>query len=84
MLIKNEEVVKELFSQRSNQIIVYLEHIADSLNSYKSPHKKVCQGLDDIDKIVCKFRNHSSVINIEDGFKVKGSFSFRLATKGNH
>ena len=29
---------------------------------------------------VCKFRNHPSIAKIKEQYKVKGNFSFRLAT----
>ena len=35
---------------------------------------------DDIDNIVYKFRNHSSIVKIKEQYKVKSNFSFRLAT----
>ena len=62
----------------------YFGHITrtyDSLGLYEYPYEKVCEGLDDNDNIVCKFRNHSSIIKIKERYKVRGSFSFRLATK---
>ena len=30
--------------------------------------------------IVCKFKNHPSIVKIKELYKVKGNFSFRLAT----
>ena len=69
MLLKNEEVAKE-FNQ-------YFGHITDSL---EFPDVRVCEGLDDIDNIVYKFRNHPSIIKIKEKYKVKENFSFRLAT----
>ena len=72
MLLKNEEVAKE-FNQ-------YFGHITDSLDLYEYPDVRVCEGWDDIDNIVYKFRNHPSIIKIKEGYKVKESFSFRLAT----
>ena len=52
ILIKNEEVAKE-FNQ-------YFGHITD----YEYPDEKVCEGLNDIDNIVYKIRNHPSIVNI--------------------
>ena len=72
MLLKNEEVAKE-FNQ-------YFRHITDSLDLYEFPDVRVCEGRDDIDNIVHKFRNHLSIIKINERYKVKGNFSFRLAT----
>ena len=72
MLLKNEEVAKE-FNQ-------YFGHITDSLDLYEFPDVRVCEGLDDIDNIVYKFRNHPSIIKIKERYKVKENFSFRLAT----
>ena len=72
MLLKNEEVGKE-FSQ-------YFGHITDSLHLYEFSDEKVCEGLDDIDNIVYKFRNHQSIVKIKEQYKVKSNFSFRLAT----
>ena len=57
MLLKNEEVGK-VFNQ-------YFGHITDSLNLYEFPDGKVCEGLDDIDNIVYKFRNHPSIVKIK-------------------
>ena len=80
MLLNNEEVAKE-FSQ-------YFRHITDSLNLYELPDVRVCEGPHDIDNIVYKLRNHPSIVKIKEPYKVKGNFSFRLATaegnKGNH
>ena len=72
MLLKNEEVAKE-FNQ-------YFGYITNSLVLYKLPGEKVCEGLDDIDNIVYKFRNHPSLVKIKEQYKIKGSFSFKLAT----
>ena len=72
MLLKNEEVGK-VFNQ-------YFGHITDSLDLYEFPDEKVCEGLDDIDNIVYKFRNHPSIVKIKEQYKVKSNFSFRLAT----
>ena len=72
MLLNNEEVPKEF-----NQCF---GHITDSLNLYESPEVRVCGGLDDIDNIVYKFRNHPNIVEIKERYKVKGNFSFRLAT----
>ena len=49
MLLKNEKVGK-VFNQ-------YFGHITDSLDLYEFPDEKVCEGLDDIDNIVYKFKN---------------------------
>ena len=73
MLLKNEEVAKE-FNQ-------YFGHITDSLDLYEFPDVRVCEGRDDIDNIVYKFRNHASIIKIKELYKVKENFSFRLATR---
>ena len=72
MLLKNEEVAKE-FKQ-------YFGHITDSLDLYEFPDVRVCEGLDDIDNIVYKFRNHPRFVKIKERCKVKGTFLFRLAT----
>ena len=72
MVLNNEEIAKE-FNQ-------YFAHITDSLNLYEFPDVRVSEGLDDIDNIVYKFRNHPSIVKIEERCKVKGDFSFRLAT----
>ena len=72
MLLKNEEAGKE-FNQ-------YFGHITDSLNLYEFPDEKVCEGLDDIDNIFYKFKNHQSIVKIKEQYKVKSNFSFRLAT----
>ena len=55
MLLKNEEVAKE-FNQ-------YFGHITDSLDLYEFPDVRVCEGRDDVDNIIYKFRNHSSINN---------------------
>ena len=68
MLLKNEEVAKE-FNQ-------YFGHVTDSLDLYEW----VCEGQDDVDNIVYKFRNHPSIIKIKERYKVKEKFSFILAT----
>ena len=72
MLLKNEEVAKE-FNQ-------YFGHITDSLVLYEFPDARVCEGRNDIDNIVHKFRDHPSIIKIKERYKVKENFSFRLAT----
>ena len=72
MLLKNEEAVKE-FNQ-------YFGHITDSLDLYEFPDGKVWEGLDDINNIVYKFKNHPSIVKIKKRYKVKGNFSFTLAT----
>ena len=72
MLLKNEEVAKE-FNQ-------YFGHITDSLDMYEFPDVRVCEGRDDIDNIVYKFRNHSNIIKIKERYKVKENVSFRPAT----
>ena len=58
ILLKNEEVAKK-FNQ-------YFRHIIDSLELYEFPDVRVCEGLDDIDNIVYKFRNHPSIIKIKE------------------
>ena len=55
--------------------------IVPCLNLYDFPYENVCKGLDDIDNIVCKFKNHQSIIKLKERYKVKGNFSFRLAVK---
>ena len=72
MLLKNEEVAKG-FNQ-------YFGHITDSLDLYEFPDVRVCEGLDEIDSIVYKFRNHPSIIKVKQRYKVKENVSFRLAT----
>ena len=72
MLLKNEEVGK-VFNQ-------YFGHITDSLDLSEFPDEKVCEGLDDIDNIVYKFRYHPSIVKIKEQYKVKSNFSFRLTT----
>ena len=72
MLLKNEEVGK-VFNQ-------YFGHITDSLDLYEFPDEKVWEGLDDIDNIVYKFRNHPSIVKIKEQYKFKSNFLFRLAT----
>ena len=72
MSLKNEEVAKE-FHQ-------YFGHITDSPDLYEFPDVRVCEGRDDVDNIVYKFRNHPSIIKIKKRYKVKENFSFRLAT----
>ena len=72
MLLKNEDVAKE-FNQ-------YFGHITDSPDLYEFPDVRVCEGRDDIDNIVYKFRNQSSITKIKERYKVKENFSFRLAT----
>ena len=72
MLLKNEEAAKE-FNQ-------YFGHITDSLDLYEFPDGKVWEGLDDINNIVYKFKNHPSIVKIKKRYKVKGNFSFTLAT----
>ena len=72
MLLKNEEVGM-VFN-------LYFGHITDSFDLYESPDEKICEGLDDIDNIVYKFRNHPRIVKIKEQYKVKSNFSFRLAT----
>ena len=73
MLLKKEEVAKE-FNQ-------YFGYITDSMDFYEFPYEKVCEGLDDIDNTVFKFRNHPSIVKIKEKYKVKGNFSLRVATR---
>ena len=47
---------------------------------YGFPDEKVCEGLDDINNVVCKFRKHPTIVKIKEQYKVKGNFSFRLTT----
>ena len=68
MLLKNEEAAKE-FNQ-------YFGNITDSLDLPEFPDGKVWVGLDDIDNIVYKFKNHQSIVRIKERYKVKGNFSF--------
>ena len=49
-MIKNKEIAKK-FNQ-------YFGHITDSLDLYECPDIRLCDGLDDIDDVVHKFRNH--------------------------
>ena len=65
MLLKNEEVLKEFYQ--------HFGDITDSLNLYEFPYEKVCEGLDDIDNIVFKFRNHPIIAKIKKRYKVKGN-----------
>ena len=58
----------------------YFGHITDSFDLYEFPDVRVCEGLDDIDNIVYKFRNHSSTVKIKERYKVHCNFSFRLTT----
>ena len=58
MLLKNEKVVKEL-----NQ---YFGHITDSFGLYEFSYEKLCKGLDNIDSIVCKFKNNPSIKGIKE------------------
>ena len=73
MLPKNEEVAKE-FNQ-------YFGHIIDFLDLYEFLDEKVCELLDDADNIVCKFRNHPSIVKIIEQYKVRSNFAFRLVTR---
>ena len=61
-------------------LAAHLGEITDSLDLYEFTDRKVCEGLDDIYNIVYKFRNHPSIVKIEERYKVKGNFSFRLVT----
>ena len=70
MLLKNELVAKE-FNQ-------YFGYITDSLDLNEFPDEKLCEGLGDIDNIVCKFRNHPSIVKIKEQCKVKGNFYLDL------
>ena len=72
MLLKNGEVAKE-FNQ-------YFGHITDFLDLYEFSDARVCEGRDDIDNIVYKFRNYPSIIKIKKRYKVKENFPFRLNT----
>ena len=67
------ETCKSYFSNKHG-------HITDSLDLYEFLDVRVCEGRDDIDNIVYKFRNHPSIIKIKERYKVKENFSFRLAT----
>ena len=66
MLLKNEEVAKE-FNQ-------YFGHITDSLDLYEFLDLRVCKGLDDIDNIFYKCRNHPSI----NGTKLREIFLLDL------
>ena len=70
ILLKNEEV-GTVFNQ-------CFGHITDFLDLYEFPDEKVCEGVDDIENIVYKFRNHPSIVKIKEQYKVKSNFSFRL------
>ena len=74
MLIEND---KMLLKNEFNQ---YFGHITDSLDLYEFPYEKIYERLGDINSIVCKFRNHPSIVKIKKRHKVKGNFSFRFAT----
>ena len=54
LLLENQEVTKEF------------GHIIDSFDLYEFPDGSVCKGLDDIDNIVHKIRNHLSIIKIKE------------------
>ena len=54
LLLKNQEVAKEF------------GHIIDSFDLHEFPDGSVCKGLDDIDNIVRKFRNHPSIVKINE------------------
>ena len=75
MLLKMKKYPKNFY-----QYFGHITRTYDSLGLNEYPYEKVCEGLDDIDNIVCKFRNHLSIIKIKEQYKVRGSFSFRLAT----
>ena len=78
MLIENDKMLlKNEVAKEFNQ---YFGHITDFLDLHESPDVRVCEGRDDIDNIVYKFRNHPSIIKIKERYKVKENFSFRLAT----
>ena len=47
---------------------------------HEFPCEKVREGVDDIGNLVCKVRNHLSIVKIKERYKVMDSFSFRLAT----
>ena len=70
ILLKNEEVAKG-FNQ-------YFGQITDSLDLQEFPDVRVCEGLDDIDNIVYKLRNHPSIVKIKKWYKVNNNFLFRL------
>ena len=72
MLLKNEEVAKE-FNQ-------YFQYITYSIDLYGFPDEKIYQGLDDIDNIVHKVRNHPSIVKTKERYQVKGKFASRLPT----
>ena len=61
MLLKNQEIAKE-FNQ-------YVKHITDSVDLYEFPDVRVCEGRDDTDNIVYKFRNRPSIIKIKERYK---------------
>ena len=54
--------------------------ITDLLNLYELSDVRVCEELEDIDNIVYKFRNHSSIVKIKERYKVKGNVSVRPTT----
>ena len=70
MLLKNEEVAKE-FNQ-------YFGHATDSLDLYEFPYEKVCEWLNYIDDIVCKFRILSSTAKLRNGTKLTTIFHLDL------
>lgn len=39
-----------------------------------------CDGPNDINNIVCKFRNHSSIMKIKESYSLTGNFSFNLVS----
>ena len=39
-----------------------------------------CDGPNDINNIVCKFRNHSSIMKIKESYSITGNFSFNLVS----
>ena len=47
---------------------------------HEFPCEKVREGVDDIGNLVCKVRNHLSIVKIKERYKVMDNFSFRLAT----
>ena len=68
---KDQDLSGKLASRTFKMITCYLYEFHDI---------RVCEGLDDINKIVYTFRNHPSIVKIKERYKVKSNFSFRLAT----
>ena len=79
MLIENDKILltNEEVAKKFNQCF---GHITDSLDLYEFPDVRDCEGRDNIDNIVYKFRNRPSITKIKEQYKVKENFSFRRDT----